>query len=55
VARVLPDWDVLPAPAINVLPAPAINVLVYPHIERAWPPDDSDLMRTLTADDRAMP
>ena len=29
------DWDVLLAPAINVLP--------YPHIERAWPMDDSDL------------
>src|SRR5580765_2641103 len=29
------EWD--------VLLAPAINVLAYPHIERAWPADDSDL------------
>src|ERR1051326_8512795 len=34
------DWD--------VLLAPAINVLAYPHIERAWPMDDSDF--TLTFD-----
>ena len=41
------DWD--------VLLAPAINVLAYPHIERAWPPDESDLTLTFTVDDRAVP
>jgi len=41
------DWD--------VLLAPSINVLAYPHIERAWPPDDSDLTLTLTVDGRAVP
>jgi amidase len=41
------EWDVLLAPAINVLP--------YPHIERAWPEDDSDLTLTLTVDGRAVP
>ena len=41
------DWDVLLAPAINVLP--------YPHIERAWPPDDSDLRLTLDVNGRAVP
>src|SRR5919201_1592038 len=34
------DWDVVLSPAINVLP--------YPHIDRAWPMDESDL--TLTFD-----
>ncbi|MBM4442049.1 MAG: amidase [Candidatus Rokubacteria bacterium] len=33
------EWDVVLAPAINVLP--------YPHVERAWPMDDSDLTLTL--------
>jgi amidase len=41
------DWDVLLAPAINVLP--------YPHIERAWPADDSDLTLTFTVGGRAVP
>jgi len=41
------DWD--------VVLAPAINVLAYPHIERAWPPDDSDLSLTFTIGDRAVP
>jgi amidase len=41
------DWD--------VLLAPAMNVLAYPHIERAWPPDDSDLTLTFTVDGRAVP
>jgi len=41
------DWDVLLAPAINVLP--------YPHIERAWPPDDSDLTITLAVNGRPAP
>jgi amidase len=41
------DWD--------VLLAPAINVLAYPHIERAWPPDESDLTLTFTVDGRAVP
>jgi amidase len=41
------DWD--------VLLAPAMNVLAYPHIERAWPPDDSDLTLTLAVDDGAVP
>jgi amidase len=41
------DWD--------VLLAPAINVLAYPHVERAWPPDDSDLTLTFTVDGRAVP
>ena len=41
------DWD--------VLLAPAMNVLAYPHIERAWPPDDSDLTLTFAVDGRAVP
>jgi amidase len=41
------DWD--------VLLAPAINVLAYPHIERAWPEDDSDLTLTFTVDGRPVP
>jgi amidase len=41
------DWD--------VLLAPAMNVLAYPHIERAWPPDDSDLTLTLTVDGHPVP
>jgi amidase len=41
------DWD--------VLLAPAMNVLAYPHIERAWPPDDSDLTLTFSVDGRAVP
>jgi amidase len=41
------DWDVLLAPAINVLP--------YPHIERAWPKDDSDLWLTLDVNGHAVP
>ena len=41
------DWD--------VLLAPAINVLAYPHIDRAWPPDDSDLTLTFTVDGRSVP
>lgn len=41
------DWD--------VLLSPAINVLAYPHIDRAWPPDDSDMTLTFTVDGRAVP
>jgi amidase len=41
------EWD--------VLLAPAINVLAYPHIDRAWPEDDSDLALTFTVDGRAVP
>ena len=41
------EWD--------VLLAPAINVLAYPHIERAWPADDSDLTLTFTVDGRSVP
>jgi len=41
------DWDVLLAPAMNVLP--------YPHIDRAWPPDDSDLTLTLDVDGTVSP
>jgi amidase len=41
------EWD--------VLLAPAMNVLAYPHIDRAWPPDDSDLTLTFTVDGRAVP
>jgi amidase len=41
------DWDV---PL-----SPAINVLAYPHIERAWPVDDSDLRLTLDVNGRAVP
>jgi amidase len=41
------EWD--------VLLAPAINVLAYPHIERAWPADDSDLTLTFTVNGRAVP
>jgi amidase len=32
-----------------------MNVLAYSHIERAWPPDDSDLTLTFTVDGRAVP
>jgi amidase len=41
------DWD--------VLLAPAINVLAYPHVERAWPPDESDVTLTFTIDGRTTP
>jgi len=41
------DWD--------VLLAPAINVLAYPHIERAWPADNSDQTLTFTIDGRSVP
>ncbi|HZP37099.1 MAG TPA: amidase [Methylomirabilota bacterium] len=41
------EWD--------VLLAPAMNVLAYPHIERAWPPDTSDLTLTFTINGRAVP
>jgi amidase len=41
------DWDVLLAPAINVLP--------YPHVERAWPPVDSDIRLTLDVNGCAVP
>ena len=41
------DWD--------VLLAPAINVLAYPHIERAWPVDDSDLTLTFTVNGQPVP
>jgi amidase len=41
------DWD--------VLLAPAINVLAYPHIERAWPADNSDQTLTFTVDGRSVP
>jgi amidase len=41
------DWD--------VLLAPAINVLAYPHIERAWPMDDSDLTLTFTVNGKSVP
>jgi amidase len=39
----------------DVLLAPAINVLAYPHIDRAWPADDSDLTLTFTVNGRAVP
>ena len=41
------EWD--------VLLAPAINVLAYPHIERAWPADNSDLLLTFTVNGRSVP
>jgi len=41
------DWD--------VLVAPAMNVLAYPHVERAWPPDESDLTLQFTIDERSVP
>ncbi|HET8532317.1 MAG TPA: amidase [Methylomirabilota bacterium] len=41
------EWD--------VLLAPAINVLAYPHIERAWPADDSDLTLTFTVNGGSVP
>jgi amidase len=41
------EWD--------VLLAPAINVLAYPHIERAWPADNSDQTLTFTIDGRSVP
>jgi amidase len=41
------EWD--------VLLSPAINVLAYPHIERAWPADDSDLTLTFTVNGGPVP
>jgi amidase len=41
------DWD--------VLLAPALNALAYPHIERAWPWDESDMTLTLTINGEAVP
>lgn len=41
------EWD--------VLLAPAINVLAYPHIERAWPADESDQTLTFTVNGRPVP
>lgn len=41
------DWD--------VLLAPAINVLAYPHIDRAWPADNSDLTLTFTVNGQSVP
>ncbi|MFI5375142.1 MAG: amidase [Candidatus Rokuibacteriota bacterium] len=41
------EWD--------VLLAPAINVLAYPHIERAWPTDDSDLTLTFSVNGASVP
>ena len=38
-----------------MLLAPAINVLAYPHIERAWPMDDSDTTITLPVNGRPQP
>jgi len=38
-----------------VVLAPAINVLAYPHIDRAWPMDDSDLTLTFDIGGRAVP
>jgi len=32
-----------------------MNVLAYPHVERAWPEDDSDLTLTFTVDGRPVP
>jgi len=41
------DWD--------ILLAPAINVLAYPHIDRAWPFDDSDYRLTFTVNGASVP
>ena len=41
------EWD--------ILLSPAINVLAYPHIERAWPMDDSDFTLTFDVDGRTVP
>ena len=41
------EWD--------VLLSPAINVLAYPHIDRAFPADDSDLTLTFTVNGRSVP
>ena len=41
------EWD--------VLLSPAINVLAYPHIDRAFPADDSDLTLTFTVNGRSAP
>jgi amidase len=41
------DWD--------VLLTPAINVLAYPHIERAWPMDESDFSLTFEIGGRTVP
>jgi len=35
--------------------APAINVLAYPHIQRAWPEDDSDFTLTFDVDGAKTP
>ena len=45
--RFFKEWDVLLAPAIHVLP--------YPHIDRAWPADDSDLTLTLGVGGQSVP
>ena len=45
--RFFKEWDVLLAPAIHVLP--------YPHIDRAWPADDSDLTLTLVVGGQSVP
>jgi amidase len=41
------DWD--------VLLAPALNVLAYPHVERAWPPDESEMALTFTIGTEIVP
>jgi len=41
------EWD--------VLLSPAINVLAYPHIDRAFPADNSDLTLTFTVNGRSVP
>jgi amidase len=41
------DWD--------VLLAPALNVLAYPHVERAWPPDESEMSLTFTIGTEIVP
>jgi len=41
------DWD--------VLFAPAINVLAYPHVDRPYPPDESDMTLTLDVNGSAVP
>ncbi len=41
--------------AFIVLLAPAFNTLAYPHVERPYPPDESDFSLTLTINGQEAP
>ena len=42
-------------PRLGRRAVPAINVLAYPHVDRAWPPDDSDYTLTFDVNGRKAP